>query len=140
MPNLSETLNIFMVETTRVFTELAVTQKHLSATVKEVSEVAKNSIESNIRLEEKIISLETKAIDRLNVVESLTTNNLAKIEGLNGRVQTLEIINGRQLGRHEGSEEKENKWTRKWARGLGLVMAVVAVASFVYTVVSKSGS
>ena len=117
-------------------TRLEVQVENLIVSVNKVSDASRKAIESNTKLEAKIESLESRAIDKLNLVEDSVNENIAAIGIMGGRISALELINANRLGAEEGAkkanESNEKKATTNWTRILGLIGAVVAVIGLIY--------
>lgn len=128
---LTKTFNLFIQENTKVITRLEVNQEHLTNAVKEVTAASTAAITSNKDLEAKIVSLEDRAINKMNLVEDTVNENASKIDIMDKRVQRMELVSanesGKEAGKKETLEKVDKKATTNWTRTLGLLTLIVAV-------------
>jgi len=116
-------------------TELRVNQNHLTIAVTDLAGSVKVAIESNTRLEEKVTSLESRALDRLDLVEDSVNETNGVMLLIDKRVQTLELINANTQGVNEANDKNQQNGNTIWTRVIAAISTAVAVVAVVYSMV-----
>ena len=130
---LTQVMQSFILANTEQSTELRVNQNHLTKAVTELNASMKIALESNTRLEEKVTSLEDRALDRLDLVEDSVNEISAKHDLVDKRVQILESINSYEQGVASAYNSNQNKSNNSWTRILSALSVIVAIVAVVYT-------
>lgn len=125
-------------------TRIEVNFEHMISAVQGVSQASKEAIESNSKLEKKIISLEENTINKVILLEDTINENSSEIGLMSGRIGVLELINANEAGRKEGQDEanklNQTKATNYWGRTLGLITIAVAITAIISQFITSSGS
>lgn len=155
---LTDTINTFIIENTKVITTLSVNQEGLIESVREISDASRKAIESNTRLEvkmeayqeqamNKIQSLEERAIDKAELVEDSVNDISVKVDEvinevkiIDKRTHALELINANEAGIKEGEDKKNGHWAGMYARVVVTGGLIIGIATFIYNVFIKTGT
>lgn len=138
LSELNKTLTQHMIEQAERSTKTETHQKHLFVAMTELATAMSVSTETNTRLEEKITSLEARALDKLVLIEDSVNESNDAIQLLDKRVQILELINANNQGVNTANSENEQKSNQKtnntWTRTLTVISTTVAVIAVLYTI------
>lgn len=113
---LAKTLNEFMQQNAGATARLEAQQEHLTSAVKRISIASTRAIESNIRLESKISSLE----DTLN-------NSNTRFNAVVERINTIEIVQANNAGKSELMEKNWYKIFTLFTVICGAVFTIVKI-------------
>ena len=138
LSELNKTLNQHMIEQAERSTKTETHQKHLFTAMTQLTTAMSTALETNTRLEEKITSLESRALDKLVLVED-SVNDISELVTIQGKqIQMLEIINANEQGYAKGSSTEQSKNNQKtnnsWTRTLAVISTTVAVIAVLYTI------
>ena len=124
---LNKTLNQHMIEQAERSTKTETHQKHLFTAMTQLSTAMSTALETNTRLEEKITSLESRALDKLILVEDSVNEISERLTIQEKQIQMLEIINANQQGYAKGTTTQKTNTDRSTTKSITLVIAMLSV-------------
>lgn len=135
---LTTTLTDFITESGSRSTRLETNQEHLTIAITNMTNIHSEISKSNIRLEEKIVSLEAKALDKLTYVEeSLNATNI-RVSLMCTRVSTMELSDANQAGRDHQREQTRKFWADNWLKFVMAFALSTPVVAGIYMMINNT--
>jgi len=135
---IAECLANFISESAVRAVRLETNQEHLTNAVTEMTKTHQEIMAGNIRLEEKIISLESKAVDHLSDVDKTIRGIDVKVERNTCRLADIEVKIAAVDAANEVRNQYKAWWSSNWSKIVMLLVlsvpAIVAIFNIVKTV------
>jgi len=143
--------NKYILEHNERATRFEVQQEHLTTALTEMAVTHKDMIISNVKVEEKLVSLETRAIDRLNVVEGSLNDSVERLNiridsansdivSIKSKINLLEILNAEENGEKKVKDDNKKFWTANWYKFIGLFIIIVPTVVTIYNLVTHKST
>ena len=129
---LTETLTEFITESSVRSMRFETNQEHLTKAVTEMTSMHSQMLKSNTRLEEKVVSLEANALDKINLIQDSLSTTI-------GRVSDLERISLKEEGRQEVRTDNRKFWANNWLKFVTLFCIAIPVIATIFTLVKSTG-
>lgn len=128
---IKKSLDNHILQSTQVAVRTETLIQELTKSHIEQSENVKAVIKSNHSLELKISSLETKALERLDVMSGDIEKNKTSILLLDKRVDVLELVNANKIGQETANEKNEKRGFSVWAAVLTGITTAIALTTLI---------
>jgi Tfp pilus assembly major pilin PilA len=137
--DLTATLNSFIEASASRSVRLETNQEHLTSAVTEMTQAHKEIMTSNAKLEEKICSLESKAVDRLTVIDKTITEVKDQQRKNTEKVGMLELNMATQAAEEKVKDSYKKWWSANWSKIFMTFIVTVPLTVSLYNLVKKMG-
>ena len=137
--DLTATLNSFIEASASRSVRLETNQEHLTSAVTEMTQAHKEIMTSNAKLEEKICSLESKAVDRLTVIDKTITEVKEQQRKNTEKVGMLELNMATQAAEEKVKDSYKKWWSANWSKIFMTFIVTVPLTVSLYNLVKKMG-
>ncbi len=134
---LTATLTSFIEASATRSVRLETNQEHLTSAVTEMTQAHKEIMTSNAKLEEKICSLESKAVDRLTVIDKTITEVKDQQRKNTEKVGMLELNMATQAAEEKIKDSYKKWWSANWSKIFMTFVVTVPLTVSLYNLVKK---
>ncbi len=136
---LTTSLSSFINESAVRAVRLETNQEHLTSAITEMTQAHKEIMTSNAKLEEKICSLEGKAVDRLTVIDKTITEVKEQQRKNTEKVNALELDIATKAAADEMRDSYKKWWSANWSKIFMTFVITVPLTVSLYNLVKKVG-
>jgi len=136
---LTATLTSFIEASASRSVRLETNQEHLTSAVTEMTQAHKEIMTSNAKLEEKICSLESKAVDRLTIIDKTITEVKDQQRKNTEKVNALELNMATQAAEEKVKDSYKKWWSANWSKIFMTFIVTVPLTVSLYNLVKKMG-
>ncbi len=137
--DLTATLNSYIEASASRSVRLETNQEDLTSAVTEMTQAHKEIMTSNAKLEEKICSLESKAVDRLTVIDKTITEVKDQQRKNTEKVSMLELNMATQAAEEKVKDSYKKWWSANWSKIFMTFIVTVPLTVSLYNLVKKMG-